>query len=68
MTPRPTDRKTADAASDLIALHGSAAAQEAACRADQSRDKGNAIKFCHWRQVERFVILLSTDRVQGTIH
>ncbi len=68
MTPRPTDRKTADAASDLIARHGAAAAHEAATRADQSRDKGNAIKFCHWRQVERFVVLLSTARVQGTVH
>jgi hypothetical protein len=63
-----TDRKTADAASELIASFGVAAAGEAATRAEVFRDKGNAIRFCHWRQVERLVVLLSTERVQGTVH
>ena len=60
-------RSVADAA-DLMAGFGPAAAREAAARADRSRDRGNALRFCHWRQVERLVSVLSVRRALGTVH
>jgi hypothetical protein len=63
-----SDRLTAQAATDLIASFGEKAGSEAASRAEASRDQGNVIKFCRWRQVERLVVLLSTHHAQGTIH
>ena len=62
------DRLTAETATALIADFGVAARREAAARADVSRNRGNVIHFCRWRQVERLVVLLSTDRAHGTIH
>lgn len=61
------DRATADAATTLMASFGDMAGAEAAQRADQSRDQGNAILFCRWRQVERLVALLSTNCIHGTV-
>lgn len=63
-----TDRKTADAATELLRLHGAHAVGEAARRATESRDRGNLINFCHWRQVERAIDLLSACPAGGTIH
>ena len=63
-----SDRMTADAATNLMASFGESAGREAAMRADTSRDRGNIVLFCRWRQVERLILLLSTDHVQGTIH
>lgn len=57
----------ADAAA-LLADFGDDAGFEAAARADRSRDQGNAIQFCHWRQIERLIVLLASDDVVGTIH
>jgi hypothetical protein len=57
----------ADAA-DLIERFGSGARYEAAARAEQSRDDGNVVRFCHWRQIERVIATLSTDEAAGTIH
>jgi hypothetical protein len=61
------DRATADTATMLMASFGDLASAEAASRADQSRDQGNALLFCRWRQVERLVALLSTNDVHGTV-
>ena len=55
-------------ATDLIARFGLDAAEEAASRADRSRDLGNVVHFCRWRQVERLVVLLTADEVIGTVH
>jgi hypothetical protein len=63
-----SDRVTAETATALIASFGELAGSEAAARAELSRDRGNVIHFCRWRQVERLVVLLSTHHVQGTIH
>ena len=42
---------------------------EAAARADSSRDLGNVIHFCRWRQIERMIELISTtDPVDATMH
>lgn len=47
---------------------GAQAGREAASRADKSRDLGNHIRFCHWRQIERMIFLLSIEQPVGTIH
>lgn len=62
------DRRTLDDANALIADYGIYAVHEAADRAERSRDVGNALRFCHWRQVERMILLLATEHVQGTVH
>ena len=33
-----------------------------------SRDNGNVLKFCHWRQIERVIVTLSDQEVRGTVH
>lgn len=62
------NRKSYEDARLLIDLFGDAAGIEAANRADASRDRGNHIHFCHWRQIERMIGLLTTRAVLGTIH
>lgn len=62
------DRKSYDDATALIRTFGEEAGIEAATRADASRDMGNHVRFCHWRQIERMILLLSIDRPFGTIH
>lgn len=55
-------------ASDLIEHFGDGAGFEAATRAERSRDAGNVVRFCHWRQIERVIATLSSEEVRGTIH
>jgi len=55
-------------ASELIERYGDAAVFEAAARADRSREEGNVVRFCHWRQIERVIATLSSDEALGTIH
>ena len=57
----------ADAA-ELIERFGDDAGMEAAYRAEESRDAGNVIRFCHWRQIERVIVSLSSDEVRGSVH
>ncbi len=52
----------------LMATFGKAAGLEAAERAEASRNIGNHLKYCRWRQIERLVILLSIETTLGTIH
>jgi hypothetical protein len=52
----------------LITNFGKAAGLEAAERAEASRNIGNHIQFCRWRQIERLVIMLSVEVTLGTIH
>ena len=47
---------------------GEDAAMEAAARAERSRDVGNVLHFCHWRQIERVIATLSCHEVHGTVH
>ena len=70
MTPLPyvADRMMLTEATDLIQRFGEDAALEAAARADRSRDLGNVIHFCRWRQVQRLVAILALDDVVGTVH
>jgi len=55
-------------ASDLIERYGADAALEAAVRAERSRDDGNVVRFCYWRQIERVIASLSREDVVGTVH
>lgn len=55
-------------AQKLMALYGSEAGLEAAERAESSRNMGNHLQFCRWRQIERLVIMLSLETSIGTIH
>ena len=55
-------------AEELILRFGTGAELEAAARADRSRDLGNHIHFCRWRQIERLIVVLSERRASGTIH
>lgn len=66
--PYLSSRKSYDDAAELIALFGDNAGYEAGARADRSRDRGNVIHFCHWRQIERMIVLLTHDGPLGTIH
>jgi len=52
----------------LIAQLGTAAGIEAADRANASRNIGNHIHYCRWRQIERLIIFLSVKTTLGTIH
>jgi hypothetical protein len=41
---------------------------EAAERAEASRNLGNHIHFCRWRQIERLVTILNLEMTAGTLH
>ncbi len=62
------DRAMLAEATDLIARFGQHAQLEAASRASQSRSIGNVVRFCHWRQIERTIGMLSAAEVTGTIN
>jgi hypothetical protein len=66
--PYIAGRAALDDASDLIDRFGDNAGLEAAVRAESSRDAGNVLKFCHWRQIERVIATLSDAEVRGSIH
>ena len=66
--PFVADRGAVTDAADLMTQFGTGAGYEAATRADRSRDLGNHLRFCHWRQIERLIGLLSAERAIGTIH
>ncbi|HVM21727.1 MAG TPA: hypothetical protein VM308_00300 [Sphingomicrobium sp.] len=55
-------------ANDLIDRYGADALSEAAARAARSRETGNVLRFCHWRQIERVIATLSSDGIEGTVH
>ena len=66
--PYLSDRKSYEDAAELMATFGDNAGYEAAARADRSRDLGNHIHFCHWRQIERLIVLLTHGASLGSIH
>jgi hypothetical protein len=66
--PYLADRAEVARATALIAQFGDDAGFQAAARADESRDIGNYIHFCRWRQIERLIVLLSVERAIGTVH
>lgn len=62
---QPRDVNEAEA---LIARFGREAGLEAAERAEASRNVGNHLHYCRWRQIERLVVLLSLETTLGTVH
>ena len=62
------DRTALADASELMETYGDDAATEAAAWAARSRDDGNVVRFCHWRQIERVIASLSAEVVIGTVH
>ena len=62
------DRAALAEASNLIDRFGAFAPSEAARLAGQSRDAGNVIHFCRWRQIERMIVMLSDETVSGALH
>jgi hypothetical protein len=54
-------------ADGLIRDHGDDAAHVAAAEADRSRDKGNALHFARWRQIERLILILQSPTRIGTL-
>ena len=67
-TPFISGRAALADAAALINSFGDNAGYEAATRAEHSRDAGNVIRFCHWRQIERVIAVLASDEVRGSIH
>ena len=66
--PFITGRLALADASELMQRFGEDAGFEAASRAEKSRDNGNVVRFCHWRQIERVIATLSSDEVLGSVH
>jgi hypothetical protein len=66
--PYLADRAQVADATMLISMFGDDAGLEAAARADESRDIGNYLHFCRWRQIERLILLLSVESAVGTVH
>ena len=67
-TPFISGRAALADAAKLIDAFGDDAGFEAASRAERSRDAGNVLRFCHWRQIERVIATLSSDEARGTVH
>ena len=67
-TPLFLDRTAAIEAQHLLDTHGDAAMDAAAAYARESRNLGNHIAFCRWRQIERLLTVLSDDAPVGTRH
>jgi hypothetical protein len=70
MSPMPylADRASADLATEFMAIFGDDAGREAATRADSSRNRGNVIGFCRWRQVERMILFMENGLAISTLH
>jgi hypothetical protein len=62
------DAAAAAEAAELIDRFGGFAADEAAARATRSRDLGNVIHYCRWRQIQRLIELLSAPGGAPTLH
>lgn len=62
------DRDSIDRATELLSEYGMMAIDEAAARSQRFREIGNAVRFCEWRQIERFLAILSQDIAVGTVH
>ena len=62
------DRAALAEAASLIEKFGDYAPSEAARLAGCSRDAGNVIHFCRWRQIERMIVMLRDETVAGPLH
>ena len=62
------DRAALAEAASLIEKYGDYASSEAVRLAGRSRDAGNVIHFCRWRQIERMIVMLCDETVAGAVH
>jgi hypothetical protein len=62
------NRSSVEIAEELFQQYGMLAMDEAAARSRHYHELGNAIRFCEWRQIERFLMVLSQDVPVGTVH
>jgi hypothetical protein len=62
------DRTALVEAASLIEQFGEHAPSEAARLAGVSRDVGNVIHFCRWRQIGRMIAMLRDETVTGAVH
>lgn len=62
------DAAAVDDAAELITQFGGFAADEAAARADRSRNLGNVVHYCRWRQIQRLIELLADPAAGATLH
>lgn len=62
------DRAALAEAASLIEKFGDHAPSEAARLAGASRELGNVIHFCRWRQIERMIFMLRDEAVSGAVH
>jgi hypothetical protein len=63
-----SDAAAAAEAAELIDRFGGFAADEAAARASRSRNLGNVIHYCRWRQIQRLIEYLETGPADATVH
>jgi hypothetical protein len=63
-----SDAAAANDAAELIHRFGQFAADEAAARASRSRDLGNVIHYCRWRQIQRLIEYLDGGKSEATVH
>lgn len=66
--PFIADREAALDAARLIEDHGECASDVAAANAGLFRDRGNAVSFCRWRQIERLIDILTEADGEQTRH
>ena len=66
--PYVRNRACAETATQLMSNYGDMASKEAGMRADQSRNAGNIVQFCRWRQIERLISMMDSGLAQATIH
>lgn len=62
------DSAAVQEAAELIERFGGFAADEAGARASRSRDLGNVVHYCRWRQIERLIQVLSSPGGGATLH
>ena len=62
------DRALLNHATELMRRFGPDAEGEAAARASHSRNVGNVIGYCRWKQVGRLIGSLHCMEVRGTVH
>ena len=68
MTPFVADRQSALDAARLLTDHGHHAFGQAIARADESRDRGNVVTFCRWRQIAALIAVMNDSCGSQTRH
>lgn len=61
------DRAAFADAADLITRFGAGAGREAKARASRSRDLGNVVHFCRWREIERMIGVMTEEEAAGRL-